>query len=362
MAEIENRFIIAAAGSGKTETIVNAALSYNGRVLVTTYTDNNTDEIKRRIFKKNSVMPSHIEVLPWFTFLLNHFIKPYQDIFCPQDIRGVEMVSSQSTIFKNKQSISFYINNERKIYSDKIAALACKLNQDLNGAIINTLAEIYSYIIIDEVQDLAGYDLEMLEMLASSRKFNFLCVADPRQCVYCTSNNSKNKKYKKQIVEFLRNRCASMFVVDDNSLNVNHRCIQAICDLSNELYPTLKSVNSDVIISADNHYGIYFVRKEHIPDYIKRYQPVQLRWNNQTVSSNLSPVYNMGLVKGMAFDRVLIYPTQNMLKWFQSEMNINSDETRAKLYVALTRARYSVAIVCDGEIVDNAHGINIFKP
>ena len=116
MAELENRFIIAAAGSGKTETIVNTALSfYKGRVLVTTYTDNNTDEIKQRIFKKNSVIPSQIEVLPWFTFLLNHCIKPYQDIFYSKDIRGVEMVPSQSTKYKNKQEVSFYINNERKI-------------------------------------------------------------------------------------------------------------------------------------------------------------------------------------------------------------------------------------------------------
>ena len=311
MAELENRFIIAAAGSGKTETIVNTALSfYKGRVLVTTYTDNNTDEIKQRIFKKNSVIPSQIEVLPWFTFLLNHCIKPYQDIFYSKDIRGVEMVPSQSTKYKNKQEVSFYINNERKIYNDKIAALALKLNEDLNGAIINTLAEIYSYIIIDEVQDLAGYDLDILEKLAMSRKFNFLCVADPRQCVYSTSKNSKNKRYNRRIVDFLQDRCEGLFIVDDTRLNVNHRCIQAICDLSNKLYPTLRSVNSDVQISTDNHYGIYFVKKEHIPDYIKRYQPVQLRWNNQTNSSDLAQVYNMGQAKGMAFDRVLIYPTR----------------------------------------------------
>ena len=51
-----------------------------------------------------------------------------------------------------------------------------------------------------------------------------------------------------------------------------------------------------------------------------------------------------------------------MLKWFQNQKNINSDETRAKLYVALTRARYSVAIVYDNQIVANVHGINIFEP
>ena len=41
-----SKLIIAAAGSGKTEKIVNLALNEHRNVLITTYTDNNVEEIK----------------------------------------------------------------------------------------------------------------------------------------------------------------------------------------------------------------------------------------------------------------------------------------------------------------------------
>lgn len=47
-----SKLIIAAAGSGKTETLVNMALHEQRPVLITTYTDNNVEEIKSRFYQK----------------------------------------------------------------------------------------------------------------------------------------------------------------------------------------------------------------------------------------------------------------------------------------------------------------------
>ena len=55
---------------------------------------------------------------------------------------------------------------------------------------------------------------------------------------------------------------------------------------------------------------------------------------------------NMGEAKGTTFDRVLIYTTTDMLKWVSDHSQSLSQEAKAKFYVALTRARYSVGIVC----------------
>ena len=44
-----SKLIIAAAGSGKTETLVNMALHEQRPVLITTYTDNNVEEIKKMV-------------------------------------------------------------------------------------------------------------------------------------------------------------------------------------------------------------------------------------------------------------------------------------------------------------------------
>jgi DNA helicase-2/ATP-dependent DNA helicase PcrA len=53
---------------------------------------------------------------------------------------------------------------------------------------------------------------------------------------------------------------------------------------------------------------------------------------------------NIGVAKGSTFDRVMIFPTKPMLRYLDDK-----DETKLKaperLYVAVTRARFSVAFV-----------------
>jgi DNA helicase-2/ATP-dependent DNA helicase PcrA len=46
-------------------------------------------------------------------------------------------------------------------------------------------------------------------------------------------------------------------------------------------------------------------------------------------------------------DRVLIYPTEKIKTYLITGDLKDIDTVRAKFYVALTRARYSVGIVCD---------------
>lgn len=58
-------------------------------------------------------------------------------------------------------------------------------------------------------------------------------------------------------------------------------------------------------------------------------------------------VMNFGESKGLSFDRVLIYPTKPILKWLVDNHSELAPTSRSKLYVALTRARYSVAIIYD---------------
>jgi len=53
---------------------------------------------------------------------------------------------------------------------------------------------------------------------------------------------------------------------------------------------------------------------------------------------------NIGVAKGSTFDRVLLFPTNPILRYLEDR-----DETKLKaperLYVAVTRARFSVAFV-----------------
>ena len=55
-------------------------------------------------------------------------------------------------------------------------------------------------------------------------------------------------------------------------------------------------------------------------------------------------------MKEATHDRVLIYPTQKILDWLFDNKDINSFEVKCKFYVAVTRAKNSVAIVCKNDV------------
>ncbi len=59
---------------------------------------------------------------------------------------------------------------------------------------------------------------------------------------------------------------------------------------------------------------------------------------------------NFGESKGMTFDRVLIFPHKKGGDWLKSGNFDYIEKSAAKLYVGVTRARYSVAFVYDGAV------------
>lgn len=72
---------------------------------------------------------------------------------------------------------------------------------------------------------------------------------------------------------------------------------------------------------------------------------------------------NMGAVKGLSFDNVLLFPTANMRNWLFDHSVRLSEATRAKLYVAITRARSSLAIVVSDDFQSQALDVwQIWKP
>jgi DNA helicase II / ATP-dependent DNA helicase PcrA len=93
----DNKLIIAAAGSGKTTYLVDEAIKIkNGHVLITTFTDANEAEILKKIAERNKCMPRNVTVQTWYSFLLQHGVKPYQGYFFAPNIKGITLVSGQS--------------------------------------------------------------------------------------------------------------------------------------------------------------------------------------------------------------------------------------------------------------------------
>jgi ATP-dependent exoDNAse (exonuclease V) alpha subunit len=88
---------------------------------------------------------------------------------------------------------------------------------------------------------------------------------------------------------------------------------------------------------------------------------LQLR-NNATTSIDEDFSYcNFGKSKGKTVDRVLIYPTKGICEWLADSQKPLNEETRAKLYVAITRARYSVAFVVPDKYARQIQNIAVWR-
>lgn len=360
-----NKLIIAAAGAGKTTYLVKEALKQYKEVLITTYTEANENEIKKKFLETNGSIPKNVTIQTWFSMLLQHGVKPYQDYLTDRNINGMLLVNEQSGLkfrgkfpvyYKEEEVDRHYFSKEYKIYSDKLSKFVFKCNEKSNGAVFDRLSRIYEYIFIDEVQDLAGYDLELIKLMFQTNS-HIVLVGDPRQVTYLTHHAKKYPKYQDgKIKEFIQNECKKIAVeIDEDTLNCSYRNNELICQFSSTLFPNY-AIPSSGQNNEVEHKGIFFVKESDINIYLTQYQPLQLRINRgKQVNTNFA-VMNFGESKGLGFDRVLIYPTKPILDFIFKNKNLDST-SRAKFYVAITRARYSVGIVYNFKDSDSVENI-----
>lgn len=347
----DNLVIIAAAGGGKTTRIVNQVLSTpHERAAILTYTTGNTEAIVDKFYAVNGSIPAHVEVLSWFTFLLREMARPYRNALHEKRIAGMLWTEQKSVPYIPKTNTrKFFFYEDTRIYSDKVAHFAVDCNKATHGAVIDRLEERFDHIYVDEVQDLAAYDLEILELFLKS-KIKVTLVGDPRQSTYATNHASLHSGFRggKIIKKF--NQWNDKKLLDIKFESQTRRCNQTIADLSDSLFPGMpatQSLNFDV----SGHDGLFTVNPEHVAEYIQSIEPQVLRFSKTTKCEPFDHrARNFGECKGLTFDHVLIYPTNDAKKWLRTgdiKHVTGSDISLAKLYVAITRAKHSVAFVTD---------------
>lgn len=363
---MSNRLTIASAGSGKTQHIVESAIGnvkQGESVLITTYTEACEKEIREKLIAAcGGAIPSLITVQTWFSFLIQHGAKPYQLSSITGEIKGMLLVNGKSAIYVGEKvsPTQHYLTSDGKIYSDKLAKFVVRCNEESKGKVFDRISRCFDNIYIDEVQDLAGYDLEILKDLFECDS-EVVLVGDPRQATYSTNNSAKNKNFKKaEIVHFFADDKLEIDT-DDKSLTVNYRCSEGICAFSNTLYPDMSPASSGNE-KVTGHDGIFLVEEGVVDSYLKEFNPVQLRDSKSKKVNEQYPVINFGKSKGLTFDRVLIYPTGPVVKWLRDNSSDLTAVGRSKLYVALTRARSSVGIVLKKKDIASIDAGAVYHP
>nr|WP_181035670.1 UvrD-helicase domain-containing protein [Clavibacter michiganensis] len=346
---IGGELVLAVAGSRKTQSIVEActAAPPEQRILVLTFTVNNQAELRRRVNEANPA--AAIEISGWFSFLIGQFIRPYLPFLFPdQDINGLDDKSPYQERVPLTARRRYFTQSGllRAVHAAHLSNLLIDASHYLP---LRRLEAIYDHVYIDEVQDLTGYDLEIVEAILRST-IPVTMVGDVRQAVISTTPlERKHKQYKNmQVWNWFRNQEAA------GTLAIAHRsetwrCRPEIAAFADSLFdsswafPRTISLNT----TASGHDGVFLVRPQDVEAYIDRFEPQCLRWGaNSWKSHDHLQFMNFGAAKGLTRKRVLIFPTENMRKLLQKGTPLE-DTTAAKLYVGVTRAEQSVAFVLD---------------
>jgi DNA helicase-2/ATP-dependent DNA helicase PcrA len=353
-----NRIVFASAGAGKTTEIVTQALSMRPqKVAITTFTLKNVEEIKRKVIELNGCAPPEITIYPWYTFVLHEMARPYQGYVHAQRIDGVHFAKGATKTWVPKTDVArYYCDRENHVYSDRLGDFALLCDMTSGGKVINRLKDMFTHIFIDEVQDLAGFDIDVLELLLRSPT-GMTLVGDVRQATFRTSYAPKNKKFCGQGFILKAEAWQKAGLCDVTFLAHSRRCIQSICDVADLIFPNLPKAESKST-KQTGHDGVFAVRTVHVEEYRRRYRPQILR-RDRRFGAELD-AENFGLVKGLGFQRVLIVPYSGITKWLTSGDPKHVAGSAEEVYVAITRAYQSVAIIHDGHVA--VPGISIFQP
>lgn len=378
---MDNKVIFAAAGNGKTYSICKQAKdivdSTKGCVLLISYTNEGIRSLEKEYKKQNSgVLDERVIIKSWYSFLLSDFIKPYQcflnlkykrykkDLDCkiPENhVSSIAFYSEDPPRYYGQTHIQYYLNSAGDVYPNRTSEFAFLCNEHSKGKTIARIENIYTNIYIDELQDYAGWDLELIKLLFAS-KIRVTCVGDYKQATYRTNNSLKNKQYRdEKIREFFslleKKGLCSLFYD-----NTTRRFNQEICEFINTVFDDTESLveeNTDTAMHNEDNTGVYILDSNNMAKYCELYNPVVLRYDKKAKIEfeHNCTVLNYGASKGSTYERTVIIPVSTVMPFLINQKEITSNQTRSKFYVACTRARHSVVFVVNG-FKETAH----FKP
>ncbi len=191
---------------------------------------------------------------------------------------------------------------------------------------------IYSHIFIDELQDYAGWDLEIILLLFRSQ-MQVTCVGDYKQATYRTNNFPKNSQYRDEKIRnyFImlekKGLCTTLYA------NTTRRFNQKICDFINTIHGDIDSMVEPIPNAGQEELpensGVYMIDLNHLSEYCEYYHPVILRYDKKAKIGfqHDCDVFNYGSAKGATYERVVIIPVSTTLPFIEKQAKISSNQT-----------------------------------
>ncbi|MDB2463149.1 AAA family ATPase [Algibacter sp.] len=249
------KIVIAGPGAGKTHGMVDEIiqalkhLEKHRYMVVVTYTNSATKNIKERLGKRIAI-PPNLFIGTIHSFLNRFIVIPYSSLN-NNDINGEKLFIQCGTddvlnrMFKNtgetpdfkaknyiKSRLTTSLNKDGYITYDQTLNLAEKSLE--NKRLKEILANRIQYLYVDEFQDTGNKMFGIIESLRKEKKTTIYCVGDPEQYIqsfdssiknfqnipilkasrmnqYETTLNKTNRRSVKTIVTFLNNFSQRMY-------------------------------------------------------------------------------------------------------------------------------------------------------
>ena len=325
--------IPAVAGSGKTTYLI-SLLNLEQRFLLITYTRNNYEHLKRSVIKRFGYFPDNIKVLKYFQFVYSFCYKP----FCGLDQRAngicFDLPPERTRFYPGIDA--FYMTKTRRLYHNRIAHYC---NARCVSSIKARLDKYYDYLLIDEVQDFAGNDFNLL-LAILPETCNTICVGDFYQHTYDTSlDGNVRKSLYNGIVPYLKEWKKAGVDVDSESLAKTRRCSPEICKF-------VESFGIAIQSTGETEGGVYVLDTDKDIDVIVRNDRIPKLFLEKSATYRCAGM-NWGASKGIdAFTDVCVVLNQTTERLFQKgKLEELNPRTKNKLYVACTRAHRHLYIV-----------------
>lgn len=331
---MDKRIVLSVAGAGKSSMIVNS-IDVNKRYLILTYTDNNYENLIKKLCKLYGRIPDNVCVMTYFRFLYNFCYKPLlSDVY---KAKGIIYESNQNKYAKS-DNLDYYMTSSRAFYSNRFSLFLEKTN--CITEIKNRLSRYYDIMIIDEVQDIAGRDFDFLSLIITA-KMDFLFVGDFFQHTFSTSLDGKKNSGLYKNYDKYKNVFSNIgFRVEEDTLKKSWRCSPDLC----------KYVTDNLGISIESN------REDHtFIKFVDDDCEIKRIWNDSTIvklhyqdSAKYGTNHkNWGDTKGLDdYGDVCVLLNKTTYKeYVKGNLCALAESTKNKLYVALTRARGNVYLI-----------------
>lgn len=340
---MDKRLILAVAGSGKTTKIIES-LDTKKHSLVITYTNNNFQNLKERIVRKFGYFPNNIVLWTYFSFLYKFCYRPLLSYkFKAKGInyeKHPNRYVKQFKIVDGKRQINgdYFVDNNNRLYSNRIAKLL-ELQSEFN-TINSRLSKYFDNLFVDEVQDFAGHDFNLLRNL-SQADIEMMFVGDFYQHTFDTSrdgnvNKSLHKDYDFYVASFVKMGMS----IDKESLKNSHRCSPSVCAFIRD------NLNIEIHSNRDDDTQIIVVDTQEQADEIFRNEQIVKLFYRQHYEYGCYS-RNWGDCKGEdKYNDVCVVLNQKTVNLFQKHRPVElKPQARNKLYVACSRARGNLYLV-----------------